>query len=400
MFRLLRRELSRWRPLLGGGLLLLLGCSASDIKVYPPGPGDTTTTVEVTITHAGTGEPIGVVATVVIGGEKATLTAGEQTVSVAAVPFGDADPPTQPLTVTAQGFVTYFDPALPLNATGVTDATVELEAADPALTGSLSGKVENMESGNPLTNVVVEFRPDIFGQPDVVKAATAKDGGYTVAGVPVGKTIVTATADGFLTAETRIVVIQDAGGSGNDPVNLKLVPTSSKVVVKGRVVDLITRDPVKDASVQIGGVGPEPTDAQGRFQVAEVPVGQQVLQVSATGYDPFSDTITVAPGVPDLRIELAPTQSGPPPGPWTISGTVTIHNNPSNAGATVKAINTQTGKVIDTAITDSDGHYYLWVPPGTYRVEASFKGVTVPSTVTLGGAGRKLTHVDFEITAP
>ena len=389
-------NIRRCRALAWALLPLLAGCSASMIKVNP-GPGAGNAVIDVTILRIDNGEPLGVEATVVIGGVKATMAAGDQGVRVSDVPFGNSDPPTQPLTVNAEGFVTYFED-LQLNASGTTQTQVDLEVADPSVTGAVSGVVTNLDSGNPVANVRLEFKPDISGTPEGIKAATDNSGEYTVRGVPTGATLAQATAQGFLPETKQIVVAQ--GDGSNPALDFELVPTTSKANVSGRVIDLITRDPIKDAGVTIGGVGPETTDQDGRFSLLEVPVGDQVIEVTATDYDPFSDTMTITPGMPDLQIQLAPSEAKPPPGPATISGTVTIRNNPDSSGATVKAIDDPSGQVIDTAVTNTDGEYGLFVPPGRYRIEVSFKGVTISKAVVLGGAGRVLTGVDFEITAP
>jgi hypothetical protein len=391
------RRVRRYTALAWVLVPLLSGCSASMIHINPPDAS--TATVDVTIIRADTAEPIDVGATVVIGGETATLAAGDQTVRVSGVPFGSDDPPTQPLTVNAEDFVTYFT-NLELSRGAVTQAEVQLDVADPTLTGTVTGKVTNEDDDTPIGNVILEFKPDIPGTPEGITCATDKAGQYTARGILTGATVVTATAVGFLGATEKLVVVQDSGGTGTPPLDLQLVPTSTKVNVSGRVIDLITRDPIKDASVDMGGVGPELTDANGRFQLLEVPVGDQTIHVTATDYDPYTDTVSVAPGMASLQVELAASQDRPPTWPSTISGTVTIRNNPDNAGATVKAIDGSSGQVIDTTVTNAAGEYGLFVPPGTYRIEVSFEGVTISKSVTLGGAGRTRTGVDFQITAP
>ena len=79
---------------------------------------------------------------------------------------------------------------------------------------------------------------------------------------------------------------------------------------------------------------------------------------------------------------------------------MTILNKVDSSGATVKAILVATGQTTDEVVTDADGNYGLFVPPGQYRIEVSFQTVSIAKTVTLGGAGRALTGVDFQITAP
>jgi len=398
VLRLVLRHPVRCGALIGLLVPLLAGCSAGMIRINPP-DDDETATVDVTVAEAATGQALGVDAAVVVGGEEGTLTAGEDTVRVADVPYGNSDPPTQPLTVNAAGFTTHFE-TLELKKTGVTTVQVDMEPADPDTTGTLHGTVTDFATGDPVENAVLDFRPDIPGNPEGVRAATNKVGQYTVRGAFTGATVGQVTAAGYLAAEQPIVVIQDSGGGNADPVDFELIPTTSKATVQGRVIDLITRDPVEDATVTVGGVGPDTTDATGRFVLQDVPVGDQALQVMADKYDTLNGTVRVTPGMPDLTIELAPLEDQPPPGPATIRGTVTINNNPDNAGAVVKAINATNAQVIDTAVTNAAGEYGLFVPPGRYRIEVSFQGVEVSRTVTLDGFGRVLTGIDFQITAP
>jgi hypothetical protein len=377
-------------------VVLLLGCSAGDIRINPPDDDDDTATVEVTVTDATTDAAVGVEAVVIVGGVRATVAAGEEVVTVTKVPFGTNTPPQQPLTVTADGYVTHFED-LTLNATGKTQVAIALEAADPALTGTIEGTATNLDGGAGVANALLVFTPDIPGDPPGVKGATDTDGRYIIGGIPTGQTVVEVTAQGFLPAEETVVVVQ---GSANADLDLALTATSTKVIVRGTVTNLLTRAPIAGASVTIGGVGPETTGADGRFELQQVPVGDQTAEVTAADFDPLSRTVSILPTMADLQFQLAPTESGPPGRPSTISGAVTIRNRPDSAGATVKAIGATSGQVIDADTTNADGEYGLFVPPGQYRIEASFQAVVVSRMVTLPGGGRRLTDVDFQITAP
>ena len=391
------RRLALWGAALAC-LSALLGCSASSIRIISGGGTDSGTVV-VTILQKGGGALV-VEAVVIIGGERGTLQAGDTEVSIPDVPFGEStDQPTQPMSVTAAGFVTLLQ-TVTLSTSGETTVTVELETADPDTTGTVSGTVTDFETDDPVVSATIAFSPDIPGTTVSVAGVTDKDGQYTVGGIPTGNVVVKATADAYVSEERKIVVVQDTGGAGNADENFTLAGSSSTATVSGWVTDLITRGPVEGAQVKIADNDAVDTQADGSFEVTEVPVGDQTVTVTKAGYDPATRTIAVTPNMADVNIELAPTEDAPPPSPATITGTVTVRNRQDSSGVTVKAVRTIDGATLGETLTDTDGNYGLFVPPGTYRIEVSLDTVSISKTVTLQGAGRVLTAVDFEITAP
>ncbi len=388
------------RALLLAATVVLGGCSAGMVHIVPPPPGGQKVTVIVTVQQSATGQPLTVDGVVIVGGQRATLTAGTASVTVPNVPLGTASPPTQPLAVTAPGFVTSFQ-QLQLNTSGATAVTVPLDVADPSLTGTVGGTVTDSVAGSGVANATVQFRLNVTGSDLIIEGATDTTGAYIVGGIPAGNVIATASAQGYLSQATPVVVIQDAGSGGNPALNFQLVPTTTKVTVTGRVIDLIARTPVAGATVTIASLTPVTTRADGSFEVADVPVGDETIAVDAQGYDHYSAVVAVTPGLPALQIELAPTQSGPPPGPTTISGNVVVTNHPDNSGVTVQGILEATNKAIDTTVTPASGDYGLWVPPGTYTIRVSIGTASLEKEhVVLPGGGAVLTHVNFQITAP
>jgi hypothetical protein len=336
---------------------------------------------------------------VIVGGVRAKLAAGQLSVRVTEVTVPEATTPQQPVTVTARGFVTVLQ-QVQVSTTSEATTTVALPKADLKLTGTMKGRVTSRADRKPIANVVLQFRPDVEGSTILVEGATDNNGEYLIGGIPTGKVQVAIAADGYLPTSVKTVVVQDFKSSGNTALNFVLVPTSTKVTVRGLTVDLSTQTPVAGASVKIGSRPAVTSGADGRFQVAEVPVGSQTVTVKMNGYNDYSRTVDVAPGMAELRLELAPNSAQPPPGPATISGTVTVRNRADNGGVTVKAIEVGTNQVLGQTVTNSSGAYGLFVPPGRYRIEVSFRGVTISQVVVLGGAGRVLTGIDFRITAP
>jgi hypothetical protein len=84
-----------------------------------------------------------------------------------------------------------------------------------------------------------------------------------------------------------------------------------------------------------------------------------------------------------------------PPFPFTVAGKVTLEGETNHSGVRVEAV--RDGSVVDAAITDVDGRYQLWLPPGTYTLRASRDGFqTVTQTVRLV-AGVAVRDVNFTL---
>jgi hypothetical protein len=114
------------------------------------------------------------------------------------------------------------------------------------------------------------------------------------------------------------------------------------------------------------------TDYSGLFWFRSVAAGDYTITVAASGYTTQSLNAAVAPGADTPFSVMMGVSYG------DINGTVTDLGSPVS-GAIVQALSS--GLVIGTAVTDSNGQYSLWVPPGSgYSVQASQIG---RSTTTL-----------------
>ncbi len=100
----------------------------------------------------------------------------------------------------------------------------------------------------------------------------------------------------------------------------------ARVTVRGVVVNAATGDPLPRALVRLtgeAGIGAL-TDGEGRYTLAEVPVGPQQFEIvkpgfldpvaeasAAAGADPhaFAHTVIVAAGMPDVGFEMSPANS-------------------------------------------------------------------------------------------
>lgn len=358
----------------------------------------TTTTVIVECVVEGTEDLLEVPADVVVGGLRGQTDMTEGWIILENVPLGDEEPPQQPLTATAAGYVTYSE-MLTLNEYSYTAVSVPMTPTDTQQTGTVSGTVTDMSSGEPVVNALVTFLEPGTDEAEAVKGFTDSEGLYIIGGIPAASVEVLCQATGYLEAIATVTIIADDQGD-NPPLNFELISGSTTITVSGVVLDLRTETPIVGATVRIGGEPAVITDADGLFSVPDVTVGQREVTAIADGYNPYQSTLTVTPGMAALRILLSRESPRPPPGPYTISGQVTLLGVSDNSGATVTAFERDRAEVLAVTTTDADGYYYLFVPPGRYRIEVTYDGRSIGRDVELLGGGRVLTGVDFTLTVP
>lgn len=374
-------------------LVLVDGCGGVSTESTQE---QTTTTVVVECLIEGTEEFLDVPAQVVVGGIRGQTNLEDDWVIIEGVPLGSEDPPQQPLTVTAPGYVTVSQ-VLTLNEFSYTTASVFMTPAAPATTGTVSGTVTNADSGEPVGNALVSFLPPGGLPSEAVKGFTDSSGFYSIGGILAGQNEVSCQAIGYLEETATLSVTTDAAGE-NDPLNFALVGGASEVTVSGHVLDLRTEAPVVGAIVQIADRPPVMSSPDGSFSIPAVPVGQQPVVASADGYDDYYTVINVVPGLDDLRILLVESSPHPPSQPYTIMGRVTLLGAPDNSGAVVAAFHLDRGVVLGQDTTDADGYYYLFVPPGSYSIDVTYGEHTISRGVELLGGGRVLEDINFTLT--
>lgn len=372
-------------------LLVAWGCGG----LPPQGEQQTAGSVVVLVFEAETNAQIRVPVTVIVGGVRGVLNVGDQQVVLRNVPVGTGTPPTQPMTVTARGYVTLVQ-QVQLNVTTATWVQADLTPADTATTGTIAGAVTDEESGNPIRNAFVQFTPPGAAEP-IVGGYTDAQGAFVIGGIPSGNRDVTVQAAGYLPFTTSRRIVADSAGSNAD-LNVTLVSGSTTITVIGTVVDVLTRQPIAGAQVTIGDSDPVTADAGGRFRIEDVHVGDQTVRAQAPGYDPYEATLTVLPGLGEVFIEMFERAQEPPGGPYTIGGTVVLSGAPDNAGATVRAVNLATSAVADEEVTTASGRYGLFVPPGRYEVVVTFGDRQLSQEVTVPAGGVVVDGINFLLT--
>lgn len=379
--------------LLCGTLALLPGCGGLPAAVTP------TSAIVVFAAFEGTGADapfIRSVATVICGGVRGQFNGPSgQELILRNVPFGPLTPPQQPLTVTAPGYRT-VSRQVTLEKDVATFVDVSMEKVDLSLTGTVAGIVR-ATTGEPLVNALVTFSWLEGTTTQQIQGFTDKDGKFIIGGINAGEVTVEAVAGGYLPQEQTITVIADAAGTNAD-LSFSLLSGETKVTVEGVVLDLRTEEPLEGATVTVDSLPPVITGADGRFSVADVRVGDQPISVRLSGYDDYDSTITVLPGMSDVRVVLNRTSTNPPGVPYTIAGTVTLRGRPDNSGAVVTAYDLDRGLEMAAYTTAADGRYYLFVPAGRYEITASAFGRTISRTLNYGGSGRIVDGIDFTLT--
>ncbi len=386
-------------------ILGLVGCLAAVAHlagcggVSTEGTGEqVTTTVIVECLIEGSEEFLDVPADVVVGGVRGQTNLQDNWVILEGVPLGSASPPQQPLTATAPGYVTASQ-TLTLNEFSYTTASVPMTPADPDTTGTVAGTVTDVDTGQPLINALVSFEGTVVPASDtvLVKGFTDQGGFYVVGGIPAGSVEVACQAVGYLEDAAALTVVADSVGE-NDRLNFALFSGESTITVSGQVLEIRTEAVVAGATVQIGDQLPVVSELDGSFSVSGVGVGEQPVLASAEGYDDYYTVINVLPGIEPLRILLTEFSPQPPGDPYTITGRVTLLGAPDNSGAVVTALELDRGVVLGQDTTDTDGYYYLFVPPGDYRIEVTYGDHTIGREVELLGGGRVLENINFTLT--
>ena len=388
-------DLSRVAVWLGIAALLALtpGCGGLPADTTPSEPQGT---VVVIVVEEGTNAPLPVPATVIVGGVRGVQGPNDEQVVLRNVPEGTGSPPTQPMTISAAGYVTTATQTT-LNVTTATWVQVAIAPADTSTTGTVKGSVKAFDGTGGVVNAFLQFK--IVGNPDAegVSGFTDNEGNFVIGGIPMGANNLVVQAAGFLEQSRRVVVVADDDGQTPD-VDILLIAGNTRINVHGRVLDVLTRGPIAGATVTVGDKPAVTTDANGRFVVEEVLVGDRDLEVTHATHDPYQTTIAVMPGMTDLVIELFEAAQDPPGSPRTIAGSVTLTGAPDNSGAHVTATRIGEATPLAADTTDADGRYGLFVPPGRYRVTVTWQGSQLSRNVTVPTGGVVVTGVNFAMS--
>lgn len=171
----------------------------------------------------------------------------------------------------------------------------------------------------------------------------------------------------------------------NDTIDIRadenVVLDLAAAVVRGRLVDAATREPVPGATVALtrtvadgardpGGMLAGGSDVEGRFLLPRVPPGRYRLAVRKDGYEPAEETVEVAAGAgaEDLRLALT-AAPGLELGVWLENGETPLYVDVRVSDATGRTV------VAESRRATADGRVRLPnVPPGRWELLLSAPG--------------------------
>jgi hypothetical protein len=312
------------------------------------------------------------------------------------------------------------------NATLVTvtagNASTDIDfTLDPG--GTISGIATDSVSGDPLPNIVVETRNDIWAG-----ACTDANGAYTLTGMPLDTDIVLAAvgrSDGWcISAAPYIEEFWQETPSQDTAMPIQLSGAEPEATgidftlemggtISGHVYQTDGSTPIGGADVELENLATGDrielqTDGSGAYRTQPLPAGDYRARASApgradeyfneagqNGEDADPVIVTAGSDTPDINFNLDPGGS--------ISGTVTD----ASTGAPLENIEVNTGLIWNGACTDSNGQYSIdglpldagivvktedrdtfCVSPGAYIMEVwqevPFESEATPVTLTTG----------------
>ncbi len=269
---------------------------------------------------------------------------------------------------------------------GAITVDVTLEAMDVTLTGTITGKVTDKESGAPIANATIKaFLPTPADQNNVLSSTNLttrsdEQGNYSLE-VPILVSELHAGAQGYEPLRLPVTVV--SGATIEVPIALTPADSSKIGTIQGTVTDMVTGEPIEGAKVVALTMDNDPTtliapppgleaftDSDGAFTLT-VPITVTALGVGKEGYAPRKISVTpVAGQTINVSVLLSPLVTEK----VTLSGQVLGTAAVSAAGATVYASPVSNAPVsipvIFSTTADEDGKYAIKLLPGVYDVSA------------------------------
>ncbi len=256
------------------------------------------------------------------------------------------------------------------------------------LPGIIEGRACDAVTRQGLPNIVVEVRGAT-----TKRVPTDGAGRFVANGLVQGDYTVVAFLDADTEQDvtlpnTTVAVEPDKTTTVLDPRCGDPPPPPDSGIVDGQVCNRHTGELISDATIEVIGadnsvLASGPTDDFGRFEIEDVPEGNQIVSIRAPNFA-RSFPVTIVAGE---RVTLDLAEGGcevPFGSACQIVGSLCDPRGPDGAllaGATVTA--TAPGQTDITDITDLDGEFYLSpLLPGRYTVNVTHTAAGVNETFT------------------
>ncbi len=274
---------------------------------------------------------------------------------------------TQTINATKSGYDSY--------STGITVTAGEttaqnIEMSVKSSVGTVSGTVSDQSTGSVIESAIVSI--------GTAKTQTDSLGNYRLTGISSGNQVITAQKSGYSDYSGNVNVVANQ----TTDYDITMSPQATTGAVSGTVTDSGTTDKLEGVKVVIGAATTQ-TDSNGQYQLSGISAGSQTITAQKSGYNNYSDTVTVIAGQTVTKnISMTPADTH-----GIVYGTVKDEDtgNPIG-GAGVWIGNTYT-------TTASDGSYQLTgILQGTQEVFCYEYGyLSFPTKVDVVG-GAKVQH--------
>lgn len=323
----------------------LAGCgsgSSSPAASYGNQGGGTSTSTLKGIILSQTGAPIEGVEVMVESLKTTTDVDGQYQIL-------DLKPGSYLLKAEKPGFQDYTDTVV-LAGNEVTFKDITMTTDTPR--GTVIGQVTDGSSGKPIENVIIAA--------GATNTKTGIGGYYILAGVTTGTVTITARKTGYEQYTGSVTVTPDSVTPCS--FDMKASPTSGSV--EGTVTDQDSGAALQGATVTIGQSSAT-TDVNGFYSITGLEAGQQIAEVTRTGYRPKSAVVTVKAGesvICDIMMVPDAKSGG-------VAGLVTDRDSGKDLEDVIVSIAS-----LKTSTNESGFYMLTGIKPDTYIITAQKTG--------------------------
>lgn len=258
-----------------------------------------------------------------------------------------------------------------INATGenftlANGDNLDIDFALTPLPGSLSGKVIDSETSNPVPNAVVTAVDENVTPPETLfTVVTNASGDYFVSEVPSGTWEIVATSGNHNEGSVAVTI---APNQLTEAADIELTPLPG--ILEGTVREEGTSELMDNVNVKIhipGQSNPTTiTDYTGYYQITDVPVGTYDVTFTKSGYETHTEE--------DVTI-VSLTATTVSPYLSKVAGSLLVRTtNINNGQATVTIGSEYEATYYNNSNTYGDGYLFPALPPGTYDVLVEHDG--------------------------